>query len=365
MSRMSRMSRMKARAAIIAAIALGACGAPQEPPTPDVRPVRTSTVEEVTGGEIVRLTGQIVAEEEVSLAFRVGQRMVERTVGLGDRVVPGQRIARLESTTFENALQEARANLTGTNAQLAETQLEFDRQRAMFDRGVASRAAFERARAARDTVSAQVDAARAQLDTAREHLTFTELHADSGGVVIAVGAEPGEVVGAGQMIVRLARQGGRDAVFEVPARVKESAVGLDPEVIVMLASNPSVRATGRVREVSPQANPVTRTFQVKVGLIDPPDAMRLGSAVTGMTKIGYGSGLSIPASALTAAEGGPAVFVFDPDSGTVSLRPVKVESFGVADLIVAEGLVPEDIVVTAGVQTLRPGQKVRLLQGAP
>jgi RND family efflux transporter MFP subunit len=206
-----------------------------------------------------------------------------------------------------------------------------------------------------------VDAARAQLDTAREHLAFTELRADSGGVVIAVGAEPGEVVGAGQMIVRLARKGGRDAVFDVPSRVKESAVGLDPEVSVMLNSDPEVRTTGRVREVSPQADPVTRTFQVKVGLADPPAAMRLGSAVTGTIQIGYGSGLRIPASALTAAEGRPAVFVFDPESHTVTLRPVEVESFGVADLFVAEGLAPDDIVVSAGVQTLRPGQKVRLL----
>ena len=357
--------RARGCAAAIAALALGACGPTQETSVPDVRPVRTITVEEVPGGETIRLTGQIVAEEEVSLAFRVGQRMFERSVNLGDRVEPGQRIARLESTTFENSVSEARAGLAGATAQLAEAQLEFDRQRSMFEQRVASRGAFDRALAARDTASARVDAARAQLATAREQLAFTELHADSSGVVVAVGAEPGEVVGAGQMIVRIARQGGRDAVFDVPSRVKESAVGLDPEVTVVLTSNPDVRATGRVREVSPQADPVTRTFQVKVGLADPPTAMRLGSSVTGTIHIGAGSGIRIPASALTSAEGRPAVFVLDPDRDTVSLRPVEVESFGVSDVFVAQGLLPDDIVVSAGVQTLRPGQQVRLLRAVP
>jgi RND family efflux transporter MFP subunit len=210
-----------------------------------------------------------------------------------------------------------------------------------------------------------VDAARAQLANAREQLGYTELLADSAGTVTAVGAEPGEVVGAGQMIVRVARQVGRDAVFDVPARVKEAAAGLDPEVTVNSTSDPNVRTTGRVREVSPQADPVTRTFEVKVGLSDPPEQMRLGTTVTGSIRIGGGSGIRIPASALTSSEGAAAVWLLDSDAGTVSLRPIVVERSGLAELEVAEGLAPGDVVVTAGVQTLRPGQKVRLLQAAP
>jgi RND family efflux transporter MFP subunit len=183
--------------------------------------------------------------------------------------------------------------------------------------------------------------------------------------VTAVGAEPGEVVAAGQMIVRVARKSGRDAVFGVPARVKEAAAGLDPEVTVTLTSNPRVRTTGRVREVSPQADPVTRTFEVRVGLTDPPEAMRLGSTVTGSIGIGVGAGIRIPASALTSAEGSAAVWHFDPATSTVSLRSIRVERDGVSEVEIAEGLVADDIVVTAGVQTLRPGQKVRLLQTVP
>ena len=362
-SREDRGRRRAARTAASLAALLAACGAPEEPPVAEVRPVRTVTVEELPGGETVTLTGRIEAQEEVRLAFRVGQRMIERKVNVGDRVLPGQLIARLESTTLQNAVQVARANLASAEASAADARLEFDRQRTLLERGVAPRARFEGAQKMRDSAVAQVDAARAQLSTAREQQGYAELFADSAGAVTAVGAEPGEVVAAGQMIVRVARKSGRDAVFGVPARVKEAAAGLDPEVTVTLTSNPRVRTTGRVREVSPQADPVTRTFEVRVGLTDPPEAMRLGSTVTG--SIGVGAGIRIPASALTSAEGSAAVWLFDPATSTVSLRSIRVERDGVSEVEIAEGLVADDIVVTAGVQTLRPGQKVRLLQTVP
>lgn len=352
-------------AAAIVVLLLAACGPAEEPPAPDVRPVRTITVEDLPGGETVTLTGRIEAQEEVSLAFRVGQRLVERKVNVGDRVEPGQLVARVESTTLDNAVQAARANLAAAQAAANDARLEADRQRSLFERGVAARARMETAQAARDATAAQVDAAQAQLATAREQRSYTELYADAAGSVTAVGAEPGEVVAAGQMIVRLARKGGRDAVFDVPARVKEAAGGLDPEVTVALASDPGVRATGRVREVSPQANPVTRTFPVRVGLSDPPEAMRLGTTVTGSIQLAGGGGILIPASSLTSANDAPAVWVLDPASSTVALRNVVVGQSGLAEVTISEGLAPGDVVVTAGVQTLRPGQEVRLLETAP
>jgi multidrug efflux pump subunit AcrA (membrane-fusion protein) len=117
--------------------------------------------------------------------------------------------------------------------------------------------------------------------------------------------------------------------------------------------------------VSPQANPVTRTFAVRVGLIDPPAAMRLGTTVTGSIELAGGGGIRLPASALTSHEGAPAVWVLDPESSSVSLRPVVVEQSGAAEVVLSEGLSQGEIVVTAGVQTLRPGQKVRMLQAVP
>jgi len=343
---------------------LAACKPAEPPPQESARPVRTVTVERQVGGETVSLTGQIQAEEEVSLSFRTGGRMVERSVNVGDQVKPGQVIARLEPETARNAVESARANLAAAMARLTQARNHLWRQQELLRDGWTTRAMYDQAVEAQATAQAQVDSAHAQLNTAREQLSYTELVADSAGSVTARGAEPGEVVAAGRMIVQVARQGGRDAVFDVPARVLQAAPP-DPEVVVALATDPSVRTVGRVREVAPQADPVTRTFQIRVGLTDPPEAMRLGSTVTGAIHLGGTEGIEIPASALTAANRQPAVWVVDPVTSTVSLRNVDVLRHDLASVVVSQGLEPDEIVVTAGVQALRPGQKVRLLLATP
>ena len=166
------------------------------------------------------------------------------------------------------------------------------------------------------------------------------------------------------MIVQIARKDGRDAVFDVSARVKDVAPA-NPEITVTLATDAAVTAKGRVREVSPRADPVTGTFTVRVGLIEPPAAMRLGTTVTGRMPVGAPQGIEIPASALVRAEGRSAVWVVDPQALTVSSRPIEVRASDPARVQVAAGLNPGEIVVTAGVQALRPGQKVRLLETKP
>jgi membrane fusion protein, multidrug efflux system len=226
--------------------------------------------------------------------------------------------------------------------------------------GWTSRAKFDEAQHKLQTLAAQVDSAQAQVRTAQEQLSYTVLSADAPGAVTAKGAEPGEVVHAGQMIVQLARQGGRDAVFDVPEQLMRTGPR-DPLVQIALTNDPTVRATGRVREVAPQADATTRTFQFKVGIIDPPEGMELGSTVTGSIKLSAPPGVEIPASALTEANGRPAVWVVDPQSQTVSLRSVDVSRHDPATVVISQGLETGEVVVTAGVQVLRPGQKVRLL----
>jgi RND family efflux transporter MFP subunit len=162
------------------------------------------------------------------------------------------------------------------------------------------------------------------------------------------------------MILRVARREGRDAVFDVPAQLLRSAPS-DPLITVSLTDDPTVTAAGRVREVSPQADPVTRTFQVKVGLTDPPAAMRLGSTVVGRMKFEAVPVIEIPATALTESDRKPAVWVVDPKSLTVSLRNVEVARNDPATVAISDGLAPGEIVVTAGTQALHPGQKTRLL----
>ena len=165
------------------------------------------------------------------------------------------------------------------------------------------------------------------------------------------------------MIFRLARTGGWDAVFDVPARLLRAAPR-DARVDLALTDDPRVTAVGRVRQVDPQADPATRSFRVRVTILSPPSAMRLGDTLSGRIHLDPSAGITIPATALSETEGRPSVWIVDPATLTVSLRNIKVARFSSEAVVVTEGLRPEDMIVTAGVQALHPGQKVRLLDAA-
>ncbi len=339
---------------------LAACDSEEEAGEPAARPVRVVAVEERAGGEVVTLAGTVESQVEVNLAFRIGGRMTERLVGVGDVIEAGQPIARLDPTDEDNALRAAEANVVAAQGQLSEARINYERQRTLVERDIAARVSLERAEQVFISAQAAADAAAAQVGISRRRLDDTALYADAPGVITAVGAEPGEVVAGGRMIVQVARDDGRDAVFDVPAALIGAANNLYPEIHIALSLTPGVIAEGRVREVAPRADAATGTFRVRVGLIDPPAEMRLGSTVTGQARFGGVPGIELPASALTRAEGLPAVWIVDPATSTVSLRPIGVERFAPTSVVVSDGLVVGEIVVTAGVQALRPGQAVRL-----
>jgi membrane fusion protein, multidrug efflux system len=342
------------------AVLLAACQPETKVQAPEVRPVRTVTVVKRDIGETVTYTGRIEAENETRLSFRIGGRMVERRANVGEQVEPGQLVARLEPQNELNALRSAQAAVSAAQAQFNEAQANYERQKFLLARDVASRVQYERAEQTRETARAQLDSAEAQLKIAQDQVSDTELKADAGGIVIGTAAEPGEVVQAGQLIIRVAPKGGRDAVFDVPGQVLRSAPH-DPLVTVSLTEDPAVTTVGRVREVSPQADPITRTFEVKVGLTDPPAAMRLGATVIGHVQLDSAPTIEIPATALTESDRRPAVWVIDPSSLTVSLRNVDVLRHNPATVAISSGLDTGEIVVTAGTQALHPGQKTRLL----
>ena len=349
-------------ATLIAAASLAGCGKPA-PSAPQVRPVRAMTVERGADGETMTLTGQVRSKDEASLAFRLDGRMIERLVDVGDVLQTGQVIARLDPQNQQNALRSAEANLAAAEALLTQARLTFSRQQALLKDGWTPRARFDDAEQALQAAQAQVDALRAQARIAQDQLSYTVLYADTPGAVTAVGAQPGEVVHGGQMVVQIARQGGRDAVFDVSEQIMQTAPR-DPIVEIALTNDPAVKATGRVREVSPQADATTRTFRVKVEIIDPPAAMRLGSTVTGRIRLQAPPGIAVPAGALTEQNGQPAVWVVDPESKAVSLRNVEVGRYEPDDVVISRGLKSGEVVVTAGAQVLAPGQKVRLLEAA-
>jgi len=363
-SRSCRSSRGLCRLLLAAtpALVLMLCGCKRElaQDAPPPRPVRTVIVEKGGLGQSIVLTGEIQAEKEVALAFRIGGRIIERLVDAGDRVKPDQMVAKLDPQNELNSLRSARAALAAANARLEQDSNHFDRQETLLHQGWTTRANFDQAQQQLRTAQATVDDAKAQVEIAEDRVSYTELKAGLNGTVTRRAAESGEVVQAGQMVFMVARETGWDAVFDVPAQVLRTAPG-DADVIIALTDDPSVTTKGRVRQVDPQADPVTRTFKVRVAVNDPPPAMRLGATVSGRMEVDHGHGISLPASALTATEKNPAVWVVNPESMTVALKPVDILRFDPGTVVLSGGLDGGEIVVTAGVQALHPGQKVRPL----
>jgi RND family efflux transporter MFP subunit len=350
------------RIVLIIAITLpiAACGK-EQPKKVEVRPVRVTAVQHAASGETISLTGQIQAKDQANLAFRIGGRLRERNVSVGDPVAPGQIVAKIESQDYQNALRSAEADLGSAQAVLANAQNTEGRQSQLLSKGYTTRVQYDQAEQQLKTAQAQVESAQAKLQNAKDNLTYTDLKSDVAGTVTAKGAEPGEVVAAGRMVLQVATQGGRDAVFNVPAQLIRRSPR-NPEVTVALSDDPAVVATGHVREVAPQADAATGTYVVKVGLDNPPDTMRLGATIIGQVKMQSEPVIQLPGTALTQSQGKPAVWVVDPENKTVSLLPVTVGHYDTSSISVTDGLKDGDLVVTAGVQALRPGQEVRLLE---
>jgi membrane fusion protein, multidrug efflux system len=329
-------------------------------PQAEIRPVRTVTAAALTEGEPISVTGHIRARTEESLAFRVDGRMIARRVDVGQEVRKNDLIAELDPQPLHDALRTAQAAQAAAEAALHEATKNVERQRFLNRQGVASGHQLDTAERNFQTARAEVDAAAAQVHEAQDRLGYTQLRADAPGYIIATGAEAGEVVRAGQMIVTVAQQDGFDAVFDVPASLIQR-VSPDALITVALSDDPSVHTTGRVREVAPQADPVTRSFRVKVALSERPQAMRLGATVIGRTSMRATKGIELPATALTIEGKQSAVWVVDQKSMEVSLRPVELLRESSSSIVVSHGLEGGELVVTAGVHALRPGQKVRLL----
>ena len=346
------------------AVLLMACDREVEPAIQEARPVRTITVEKRDGGAPIVLTGRIEPENEAALAFRISGRVVENNMKLGDRLQPGQTVARLEPHNELNALRTAQASLAAANALLVRARNHFARQETLVGQGWTSKKAYDEAKQELQAAQSQAETAGAQLKVAQDLLSYTELKADGPGVLTEIGPGAGEVVQAGQMIVRLARDGGRDAVFDAPARLLRSAPK-NGEITVSLADDAAVRTTGKVRAVAPQADPVTRTFKIKVALKEPPDTMRLGATVNGHLHLKADAGIEVPATALVKTDRDSAVWIVDASRLTVSMRPVEVVRQDPERIVISRGLDAGEIVVTAGVHALHPGQKIRLLESQP
>lgn len=341
----------------LAGTALAACGEAEKAEAP-VRPVRTIVVTREAVAELRSATGEIRPRYEAAIGFRVSGKIIERTANLGDRVKQGDLLARIDDALAKGTVATAEANLAAAKASLSQTSRDAGRQRQLLQKGFTTQAKVDQLLSSLETAEANQRAAEVNLANAKDQLAYTELRADSDAVVTEVAGEAGQVVQAGQMVLRLARPEEREAVFHVS---EQAIAGIKDgtEIEVALAGHADVSTLGTVREVAPSADSRTRTYEVRIQLPDAPPQMALGATVVGSARATEQTLVTIPASALFHHGEKPAVFVLDLAQSVVTLREVKLARYETDRVLIESGITDGDVIVTAGVNTLQDGQKVR------
>lgn len=335
---------------------LPGCGDNQGNTTDPVRTVRYVVVGSAQTLPALERTGEIHAHDETILSFRTGGRIVTRSVDIGDRVNAGQLLATLENTTSQNQLDGAQADYEGAKASAQVAALNVNRMQKLMPTGAIARTQLDTARADWLVARARLKNSESALRNARESLGWTRLIAPRSGVITEVSASAGQVVNGGQSVLTLATGEARDVVFDI---AKPEAIPPQEQagLRVSLLSDPSVQASAAVRDISPQADPQTRTWRLRATLQNPPLAMALGASVTVTLPATGPHGYALPASALSRVDDKPAVYVINPQS-QAQLRVVVPAYYTATSVIISGGLDPGDRVITAGVSKLRSGEPV-------
>lgn len=343
-------------AGIFLSLLLSGCDSGEVSVKAPVRPVKIVVVEEGQQGETISQVGSITAEHETLLGFQLNGRITERSVEVGDKVAAGQVIAKLDPRDAQHQLQSAQADLTSAESTEKVERSNFERIQKLAATGVVSQSQLEQATATMDAAISRLRSAQAGFKSANDNLGFTRLVAPESGVVISVLGNPGQVVAAGQEVVRVASLSKRLAVFDVPEKMilKETP----PQIVVSLLSDPAIKTTGRIHDVSPQADPATRTYRVRIELENPPESMALGATVIGSATTANSHLIRLPATAITRKDDQPAVYVVAPETQTLVLKAISVDRYSEDAIFVSGGLEAGDRVVVAGVSKLRPGQLV-------
>lgn len=303
------------------------------------------------------LTGTIVAKDSVDIGFRLGGRITEVMVREGDQVTKGQALARTDPLQQEQALRVAQAAVASATATEAQARQALERADAMLQRGVGTRAALDTASQALSSATGALTQAKSTLGQAERAVEDTVMRAPADAIVTARKAEPGQIVGAAQAVISLASATGREAVFLTPdTPLLRNAIGAPVSLTGIDFSGP--RMTARVTEIAPLVDPANGSVRVRAEIDSAPvSASLLGAAVRGAVHYPAGTGIAVPWTALTAADGAPAVWLVD-DTDRVRLAPVRIQRFIDGTVILGDGVEPGQIVVGAGSQMLYPGREV-------
>jgi len=343
---------------------LSACGKKEAPAAPP-RPVRTVVVAGGATGEASTYTAEIRSRYETDLAFQVGGKVVSRAVDVGAPVKKGEVLARIDPTDVSLGVDAARAAVRAATADLGKARADEARFRDLLERGLTTRANFLAQQTATKNAQSRLEQATADMRLNEQKLGYTTLRADQDGVVTSVSIEAGSVVAPGQKAISVAQPNELEAVFDVPDTLID-IIRSTPDVQFARLESPGALYPAHVREISPSADPVTRTYRVKTSIPNAPWNLRLGMnvAVTLPQRAGGVRTVSLPATAIFQKDGKPAVWVVKPDF-TLDLRAVTLDRYESDRALVSSGVQHGDRVVTAGVHRLASGEKVRLRESAP
>ena len=345
-------------------LVLTACSPKQPAPEP-VRSVKLMTV----GASDLNVQGEYTAEVrarvEARLGFRVGGKILVRQAEAGQRVQAGQVLAEVDVQDYALAAQAAQAQVIGARTQRDLAAADFKRYEALLAQNFISAAELERRAAVLKAAQATLDQALAQAQSQSNQASYAKLTAPTAGIITGIEAEPGQVVSAGQPVVRFAQDGPRDAVFAVPEHVvSRLKIGQKMSVSV---GNTLQTLQGQVREIGASADPVTRTFSVKLALVKA-ESLPLGITLNVHAPQLAGSQsdvIKVPTNALRQEGTQASVWVFDPQTSTVSSQVVQVTTADGNDVVIASGLKPGQQIVSTGVHVLSPGQKVSVFNANP
>ena len=338
----------------VLAIALAAGCAKQETKPEALRPVRTAVVAQSTADAWV-LSGDVRPRYETRLSFRLSGQMVARKVEVGQRVQAGQAVAVLDGRDARLAQSSARAQLAQAESQAALAEADFKRFSELRAKNFISQAEYDRRAAQAQQAADQVAAARAQADQAANQVTYATLTAPHAGVITALEAEAGQVLAAGQTVARLARPEELEIAVNVPEHRLE-AFQKAATYEIRLWSAPDKAYRGRLRELSPIADPASRTYAARISLQEEDGALAIGMTAELRVRTNGGALPRLPITAVFHRDGRPAVWVVEGDR--VRLQEIATGEMQENSVAVTAGLQPGQRIVTAGVNRLADGQRV-------
>lgn len=370
--------QLKIVSLLMLSLSLVACEKPAEPPAPP-RPVLVVVAGEMALDEAMVLVGEVKSRYESNLAFRINGKIVERKVDVGQQVKKGQVFARLDAADSNLTVAAAQADVRAAEASYALAHAEVERQRSLFNKKFISASALDLREAELKTSAARMQQVKAQAAVSGNQSRYTALVADRDGVVTQVRAEPGQVVLAGESVAQIVDTQKVEVLVSVPeSHMTDLKLG-DAVTIKLWANQDKSNSAynvqdsasqktyfGKVREIAPAANSATRTFDVRVTVVDADDAIKFGmTAGVSFTDKEVSASLVVPTTALTQLNGKTSIWVIDRlnDSfGIAHSRAVTAGQYTEDGVKVISGLRKGELVAVAGVHTLVDGQKVKPMQ---